>query len=549
LKKVKVMLSCIISVVFLVSCAIPVVIPELPIYITQLKSKNTVTNPADTNVGLYFDNSTSMSGFVQSSTQSNFVLATDGLYDIIKGYTMKSGFYKLGVPQGKKYSEWLEISDSKLFQSGYKTQDFYNSSGEFQGGMGPLQLLFNKNSIVNFDNINIFITDLAEQNLQNTELARSINNIVQSRENYSVSIFVINSYFSGTASVPIPGTIDPNGNLQFVNIKGSGQRPYYCIIVGPTSGVKDLTNSFKDLLADKNIKENTGYFSTIILAYNGMQKTPFDEIIKTNSLKFEKGITPVNSNETINLFPNKTEDIFSNVNEEYPCFTFSFDTKYQSENKKTACLNLIIPIKDLTNGSMPSNVEYKIDTGKITFYSTSKVKKKVNLSSTTNNNSNNNSSKLIQTKESNTYEWDSLTKFQFDKLMTTKLTFLKKGDIISKVSSSNDALLKSKTTYTVKNDNGVLNVRLDLSNMDSITSSYISIYIPIEASRKSDEIIPNWVRDLNLNTSTPTLEKTANLLEFYKVLTGSFGSQAEKDAYQAKEKITIADIAINIKMK
>ena len=149
---------------------------------------------------LYFDNTQSMYGYINAA--SNFAVACGDLIDTVKGYANYS--MNALVRKDNGFLGWGDVDISN-----FRSKDFYTfNKGSFNnaaGEYGPLGLLFkNANSPVNFDELNVFITDLAEQQLNNKELAQRINEVLTENDNRSAALYYINSNFSGLASVPVP---------------------------------------------------------------------------------------------------------------------------------------------------------------------------------------------------------------------------------------------------------------------------------------------------------------------------------------------------------
>ena len=517
-----------IMIFFIAGCELPwgnkTAKPAVPEYLEELAKTEEANDQKITDVCLYYDNTQSTYGFVQpnaaNQTPRNFVIATDGLYNIMEGYSNPS-YYRL---DGSPNLNWQKLPDGKTFQSGYKTKDFYTygAGTQFEGSLGPLQLLFSEKTAVNFDALNIFMTDMAEQNLQNSDLARMLNKIIEEKDDYSIALYAINSYFYGTASIPKAGVLDASGNLVFEDIPYDGVRPYYCLMVGPTKELVNFSDNFKTMLDSKGIKENTDFFSTTFFEKNGIEKIEIKDIQKTETIDYYKGeaqgIKPNESNETANLISVETDEIFDKIEKAYPCLDYEVDTQKQNpDNRNEGKINLFLPISKL-EGAKLDRLKYSIDESKQKAYYTEKG-------------------------EDKQLQWKEMNEIKFLNQISTSCTFLKQGTEVKNAEQAESPQFKQKTIYTVENEAGAIQLTINLKDLESYTSDYISVYIPVVANKDVKDAMPEWFNQKDVAL------KVENLTDFYKVLTGDFASAVEKEQYQEKRQATISDVVVNIKIK
>ena len=203
---------------------------------------------------LYFDNTQSMYGYINAA--SNFAVACGDLIETVKGYANYS--MNALVRKDNGFLGWGNVDISN-----FRSKDFYTfNKGSFNnaaGEYGPLGLLFkNANSPVNFDELNVFITDLAEQQLNNKELAQRINEVLTENDNRSAALYYINSNFSGLASVPVPSSV-VSGQVRMTDENYTGTRPFYCLIVGPTSEVVNICNVLNDSLKGSGLQSGRDF--------------------------------------------------------------------------------------------------------------------------------------------------------------------------------------------------------------------------------------------------------------------------------------------------
>lgn len=534
-----------------------------------------------TKANLYFDNTQSMYGYICNDTnlRSNFTIACQELANIVKGYNSFS--ISTLCPDEAELLKWKEIGASGFEQ--FKKRDFYtfwNTShkGSFDranGQYGPLQTLFNDPATpVNFDELNVFITDLAEQELNNKLLAEKINNIVLERDDHSVALYCIKSNFSGYASVPASGITD-GGTVEMINNDNfSGVRPFYCIIVGPTIEVVSMCNSLDETLTSSGLTENSDYFSAKILSKRGLQYTPItdaeykifsnlyvDEENKYHDYdQYQAGINFENTNLNFNAMPIHYDQIFGESLNELGGLYYQYDLDAGSLEKSTfgnAAINFIIPLSNLSDGSPADHVDYTLTKNMIKVYGWGEHE--------------------VITTDKDGYEitetvceWeeiDSKALFTSDKpyMQEPVCEFWNNGETIDRVTSfaTNEDLKYEEypsdklALYTVENESGALRVKLAFNNIDELAERYelITIVCNINAKKELDTNIPQWIKDFNLSDSavahsgnSELYEKTAGLDDFYKFLIGDMSSASERDKFESKMTKNITDVVVTVKL-
>lgn len=534
-----------------------------------------------TKANLYFDNTQSMYGYICNDTnlKSNFTIVCQDLANIIKGYNNFS--ISTLCPNEEELLKWEEIGASGFEQ--FKKRDFYtfwNTShkGSFDranGQNGPLQTLFNDSATpVNFDELNVFITDLAEQELNNKLLAEKINDIVLEREDHSVALYCIKSNFSGYASVPASGITD-NGTVEMINNDNfNGVRPFYCIIVGPTMDVTSMCNSLDETLTSSGLTENSDFFSAKILSKRGLQYTPItkseykifsdlyvDEENKYHDYdQYQAGINFGNTNLNFNLTPVHYDQIFGESSDELCGLYYQYDLDAGSLEKSTfgnAAINFIIPLSNLSDGSPAAHVDYTLTKEMIRVYGW--AEKEVVTTDE-------HGDEITET----VCEWekiDSKSLFTSDNpyMQEPICEFWNNGETIERVKdyAVNEDLKYEEypadklALYTVENESGALRIKLAFNNIDALAEEYkaITIVFNIDAKKELDTNIPKWINDFNLSdsaeassTNAELYEKTAGLDDFYKFLIGDMSAPIEREKFESKMTKNITDVVVTVKL-
>lgn len=547
-----------------------------------IESLNKISDPPGaTKANLYFDNTQSMYGYICNDTnlKSNFTIACQELANIIKGYNSFS--MNALCPNGAGLLKWKDIGASGFEQ--FKKRDFYtfwNTShkGNFDranGQYGPLQTLFNDPATpVNFDELNIFVTDLAEQELNNKLLAEKINDVVLERDDHSVALYCIKSNFSGYASVPASG-VTSGGNVEMVsNDNFNGVRPFYCIIVGPTIEVVSMCDSLDETLTDSGLAKNSDYFSAKVLSKRGLKYTPItdaeyevfsnlyvDEGNKYHDYdQYQSGINFENTNLNFNVSPIHYDQIFGDGVSALKGLYYTYDTNAGSLEKSTfgyAAINFILPLSNLSDGSPAQFVDYQLTEEMIQVFGYSE--KEVVTTD-----------KYGEESSETVYDWeeiDSQDLFYSSSPYMFKpvCEFWNNGETIDRVKgfSENSNLVDEEypadkvALYTVNNKSGALRVKLAFKNIDKLAEKYdaITIVCNINAKKELDTNIPQWIKDLDLPDSTGAspsntvlYQKTAGLYDFYKFLIGDMSSASERTKFESKMTKNITDIVVTVKL-
>lgn len=526
---------------------------------------------------LYFDNTQSMYGYINAA--SNFAVACGDLIETVKGYANYS--MNALVRKDNGFLGWGNVDISN-----FRSKDFYTfNKGSFNnaaGEYGPLGLLFkNANSPVNFDELNVFITDLAEQQLNNKELAQRINEVLTENDNRSAALYYINSNFSGLASVPVPSSV-VSGQVRMTDENYTGTRPFYCLIVGPTSEVVNICNVLNDSLKGSGLQSGRDFDYLTVLSKRGLQYTPISKmdgdnaVLNVDAEPFDNmcaegersdydeypSVTHENSNFNFNVELCKSDDgsMYYDADHMLPglYYKYTTDSGRGSLEKSTygiATMNFAIKLSDLANGEPANNTEYSIP------------KESLKVSGL----------KLEEYEVTDEYGDSDGTEEAFvwedipmkDLLESSEpymdmptCQLLENGKTLDRVRNfaSNDALREMEypkdalNLYTVNNKSGALIVRVNFKEMNKLAKMYskLTISFKVMGKRPYEENTPGWIGNLNLaDNVVPTAanglySKTVGLNDFYTYLVGRMSSKVERDKYEVKMSRVITDVVITV---
>ena len=571
-------IMCLLMVVNLVGCG-----PDAePVSEEVIALENTIKKaelPANSvKANLYFDNTQSMYGYINAA--SNFAVACGDLIETVKGYANYS--MNALVRKDNGFLGWGNVDISN-----FRSKDFYTfNKGSFNnaaGEYGPLGLLFkNANSPVNFDELNVFITDLAEQQLNNKELAQRINEVLTENDNRSAALYYINSNFSGLASVPVPSSV-VSGQVRMTDENYTGTRPFYCLIVGPTSEVVNICNVLNDSLKGSGLQSGRDFDYLTVLSKRGLQYTPISKmdgdnaVLNVDAEPFDNvcaegersdydeypSVTHENSNFNFNVELCKSDDdsMYYDADHMLPglYYKYTTDSGRGSLEKSTygiATMNFAIKLSDLANGEPANNTEYSIP------------KESLKVSGL----------KLEEYEVTDEYGDSDGTEEEFvwedipmkDLLESSEpymdmptCQLLENGKTLDRVRdfASNDTLREIEeypkdalNLYTVNNKSGALIVRVNFKEMNKLAKMYskLTISFKVMGKRPYEENTPGWIGNLNLaDNVVPTAanglySKTVGLNDFYTYLVGRMSSKVERDKYEVKMSRVITDVVITV---
>lgn len=571
---------CLLMVVNLVGCGSGA--DSEPVSEEVIALENTIKKaelPANSvKANLYFDNTQSMYGYINAA--SNFAVACGDLIETVKGYANYS--MNALVRKDNGFLGWGNVDISN-----FRSKDFYTfNKGSFNnaaGEYGPLGLLFkNANSPVNFDELNVFITDLAEQQLNNKELAQRINEVLTENDNRSAALYYINSNFSGLASVPVPSSV-VSGQVRMTDENYTGTRPFYCLIVGPTSEVVNICNVLNDSLKGSGLQSGRDFDYLTVLSKRGLQYTPISKmdgdnaVLNVDAEPFDNvcaegkrsdydeypSVTHENSNFNFNVELCKSDDdsMYYDADHMLPglYYKYTTDSGRGSLEKSTygiATMNFAIKLSDLANGEPANNTEYSIP------------KESLKVSGL----------KLEEYEVTDEYGDSDGTEEAFvwedipmkDLLESSEpymdmptCQLLENGKTLDRVRdfASNDTLREIEeypkdalNLYTVNNKSGALIVRVNFKEMNKLAKMYskLTISFKVMGKRPYEENTPGWIGNLNLaDNVVPTAanglySKTVGLNDFYTYLVGRMSSKVERDKYEVKMSRVITDVVITV---
>lgn len=341
-------------------------------YLLEEEEKASPDIPIDSAVvpvKVYFDNTGSMEGFTidkdgKRTPCSLYSKLMRCLRDMGRMQTVE--YYVLDVNE----QDWVLYEES-IYDNFY-TEGFHVWWKSKQPG--PLSKLYMNNRIDD-QHINIVLTDLAEQRLNNTQLAEQIQKLCDGKD-CEADLFAFKFDFNGVTQVP-----DPNAASGMLEQVVHGEKPYYMIITGKSDYMQKYRTELKTLLKDSGMKEGEDYFwvtnrfavQNETLAMTDIVFEPFAdyELIstesennqKTEKIKEEESGTDEEAGDELKIYSKNlcryesTEQLCPEV--EFAAFYYQ-KVKGVSKKQGDWRLNFYIPLNDWKNPQIEYTYEYRI---------------------------------------------------------------------------------------------------------------------------------------------------------------------------------------------
>lgn len=535
---------------------------------------------------LYFDNTQSMSGFVRAEN-SDFIRATDSVCELMSTWKGGRSFWYIDR-DGTTYLNWQLFPTGGLkFKEAYKhpnPQDkncFYTYyKGAFAKGMGPLQLLFPEQApaggpIVDFSKLNIFITDMAEQNKENMDLAKNLQEIVKGYDNHSVTLFAVRSNFTGQASVANSGSVGADSGSNMVSSSFHQTKlPFYIIIIGPTEDALKFSHDLREYFLEP---KKMDYHYAAFLSNGGLQEVKPEQItvartVGAAGIELEallKGeLTVNNSNETVQLTQKYRSDLYAAAADRREQTALYFDLAQQRKDLTQALTTIYIPLPARLdpqgNGQGVIQTIYKDLTASgagiacgITD-AQNKTREQISLlhssaartvPAAATSSSGGTSVPPAQAQ----FLWVVTESEKLKQYIGVSTEVLQSGTVVRRITGDSAAPLAKQTAYEVKSENGVLQVQLRLRSIEALrqlsNKGYISVHLPITAVMNISQDVPLWVKEWTYYAAESTdpndkFLKTEGLDSFFHVMHNSFG-----DAQSLPEhRKVILELAIDIRI-
>ena len=442
--------------------------------------------------------------------------------------------------------------------------------GSFLPGTGPLQLLFpngvgqSVDSLVDLNKLNVFITDLAEQNKQNGVLANNILAALNESPALSAGLFALRSKYIGVASIANSGAIEEDrggSGMLHHSFAEPTLLPFYIILLGPTN---ELLKFAADLRENKLRNQSIENEFQAFINGGGMQIGTWKAQNTQNAGRVgqeyslatakEPGINVRNCNANFQIvatsafFPEQTNDIITSL-------YYAIDPISTKINQ--ARLNLYCPLPGLLDASgkldasgRPKSVETvyspEIDAVSGVRYWVADGESGYAWQFT------------VPGKDSDKVEWVTASDIEGDRRLLTLDTYAWSageripllGDATSQAEEDAKKLLEEINVFTAPEPAGALQISLRLNDLSALrarsSNGYIAVRVPIEAEVRQLGKTPDWVDNWTCPPGLPSSDvrrftQTLGLNDFFDTINGKLGLAQTRS-------LQIFDIVIYIKL-
>ena len=231
-----------------------------------------VERQADT-FHLYIENTETMEGFVSPKVTTSFQESIQRLMDVSYNGFTKMDARMLVYADDIGELEWEKTELNKKFVRKMLDKSFY--SGNTLPDVSPLAALtWESPSPFEANALTVIVSDFVEPGNDLSALALEIEAYFDKYENSAACVMGITSSFEGTFHVPVDGRKETT--LQIKDF--SGEAPFYMVMVGPESVVRDTARNLADRLRAKAIVPSYSIYTNNVYAQILAEPLHFDVI-------------------------------------------------------------------------------------------------------------------------------------------------------------------------------------------------------------------------------------------------------------------------------
>ena len=474
-----------------------------PEYASLLKTDLVLPQPEESigeyplPVRVYMDNTGSMQAFIfnenmECQADPEFVRLMRTIRDMERIFYDTCYYTIQQNEQTGMIRDWTEYNGS-IYQD-FENPEFYFSwkKNSDDGNVnGPLSMLYLDEGRLNPKYINVVMTDLAEQNVNNTYLAQQIQEMCEKNE-CDAYMLAFQFDYHGEAEVA-----DPNRLNEIISRRVDGSRPYYVIFTGPSQYIGLYMKRFQESLSNMQMYEYRNYFFASSGVAWDQSTLDWENLEIEKSASYDQIKQEVNTGEISGLSKNisqyeETEQLFGDqVDSRLLAFYYAKEdgvSKAQNDWR----LNFRVPLKKVeSNGTIKYDVQAE-------YYQLEQIveeEETFSQSSIEGTESDESDSEELAEREEPRLEWKMIKKPTFD---------------VSIEMVQDDAEEKQKF-YAVKLS-GKPDKELEKDCILMILTVMQEEVIPYKQ--------PDWIDQFDSGTEDDYFQKTYNLAGFYDVLFG-----------------------------
>lgn len=571
MKRMKQLLACLLAGAVTLSLAgckgaakvsAPYDLPDWALQIAEPELTDMETVNSAAKVDIYYDNTQSMYGFAAGGTM---VRAVAALRDIGNMYSNTTTYTLNGVDGVLR---WMPFEGS-LHSAMADFEGFYTvGKGSFAAGTGPLQMLYYEDSTLDPAAINVVITDLAEQNVDTTDLASKINEHILSQDGYSAALIGILGDFSGKKYVS-----DLDAINQMNGVEVQGKVPIYILITGRDAALETYVNKLTETFRGYELTENVDFFVARYHAGNSARVLQQEDILCVGPAAEQDGMkkkdwetAQINENLGLSEIDSTHMDTLVNTDHYLNMFGYAFDNDANGINTGRTTLNYFVPISRTDGIDLP--VQYKI-------YTEDEKASTSQLQALYDDKERIRYSELVtgDPREDGTAEewmarsgditgayavldkegepaalvgWKNIRQITYDKDMTITAEWIERGtpvyDMVMEADGRDAGDYYAGEDMGLAADSDLLHLTIEFSRKpEERGSSTVLVRIPIYAMAESVENLPEWIVQWDSAGTQDYIYHTFGLENFFRTLFG-LNVTGDADYNRALREVKVADI-------
>lgn len=242
-------------------------------------STERIERQADT-FHFYIENTETMEGFVSASVTTDYQESIQRLMDVAYSSFGKMDAHMLVYSDDIEELEWERTELDKKFIRKLQTQALY--AGNALPEVSPLEALtWEAESPFEENGLTVIVSNFVEPGNDLNALAVEIESYFDKYENSSACLMGITSHFEGNFHVPYDG----GKNTTYCINDFSGDAPFYMVMVGPETAVRETAQNLADRLQTKGIMPAYSIYSNNVYAQILAEPLTFDVIGDLKSKK------------------------------------------------------------------------------------------------------------------------------------------------------------------------------------------------------------------------------------------------------------------------
>ncbi len=231
---------------------------------------------------LYITNNETMAGLVSDEKITAFQESIQSAYDAASGNHDAMNIHYLDYPRGSEEPQWISEALSDDMMRNIQSPSFYRKKP--LPGTGPLTSMFRQGENPFEGNaLTLIISNFVEPGFDLNALAVGIEEYFDNYDRSAACVIGMRGEYDGV--LRLPHHTKTRDNTTF-NIEGfQGQVPYYMVVVGPETAVKEYQKTLYTYLESRGIEAACGLYTNSLYKQNIATPLTFDVVADPKSQK------------------------------------------------------------------------------------------------------------------------------------------------------------------------------------------------------------------------------------------------------------------------